>query len=430
MKQQDPQEYELAIIGTGLAGTAAALFAANRGLSAAQIGGTGGILFSSGFLDLMGVHPVEQGKRLPDPWDGIDQLRRDIPKHPLTRVQYDDIRLALEEYFTFLEDAGLPYTRFSENNVDVITPLGTLKPTYGVPQSMRAGVQALEDRCPCVFVDFLGLKEFNARQITAALGERWPRLRWARISFPGTEHMSRVFTRHMAAALENNETLDLLAERVRPLVRDAGAVGMPAIFGIRHSHEVVSKFQKSIGVPVFEIPTVPASVPGFRLKEAFASLLPKKGIKPFFQSRVLEAREEEDGGGKFILGIGTTSVEHILRARGVVLASGRFFSQGLVADRKRIMEPLFDLPVYQPGKRSLWHSRDLMDPGGHAVNRAGLEVDDRFRPVSRSGGAAFETLFASGSILAHQDWMRMKCGSGLSIATSFAAVKAFCEITG
>jgi glycerol-3-phosphate dehydrogenase subunit B len=32
-------------------------------------------------------------------------------------------------------------------------------------------------------------------------------------------------------------------------------------------------------------------------------------------------------------------------------------------------------------------------------------------------------LFAAGSILAHQDWMRMKCGSGLAIATAYAAVE-------
>jgi glycerol-3-phosphate dehydrogenase subunit B len=30
--------------------------------------------------------------------------------------------------------------------------------------------------------------------------------------------------------------------------------------------------------------------------------------------------------------------------------------------------------------------------------------------------------------LAHQDWIRMKCGSGLAIATAFGAVKAFMRL--
>jgi hypothetical protein len=33
-------------------------------------------------------------------------------------------------------------------------------------------------------------------------------------------------------------------------------------------------------------------------------------------------------------------------------------------------------------------------------------------------------LFAAGSILAHQDWMRMKCGSGLALSTAYAAVNS------
>ena len=40
---------------------------------------------------------------------------------------------------------------------------------------------------------------------------------------------------------------------------------------------------------------------------------------------------------------------------------------------------------------------------------------------------AFENLFAAGSILAHPDWMRQKCGAGLAIATAYGAVKAFGE---
>ena len=31
---------------------------------------------------------------------------------------------------------------------------------------------------------------------------------------------------------------------------------------------------------------------------------------------------------------------------------------------------------------------------------------------------------AAGSILAHQDWKRQKCGSGLAIATAYGAVQA------
>jgi glycerol-3-phosphate dehydrogenase subunit B len=95
---------------------------------------------------------------------------------------------------------------------------------------------------------------------------------------------------------------------------------------------------------------------------------------------------------------------------------------GLQADRRRVSEPLFQLPVSQPACRGDWHREDFLDRRGHAINRAGVEVDAAFRPVDAAGRVVHPGLHAAGSILAHQDWMRMKCGSGLAIATAWAAV--------
>ena len=83
--------------------------------------------------------------------------------------------------------------------------------------------------------------------------------------------------------------------------------------------------------------------------------------------------------------------------------------------------------MYQPKHRNQWHRRSFLDPKGHPVNQSGLETDAWFRPLTAEGEPAFDRLFAAGSILAHQDWIRMKCGAGLSITTAYAAVKAFAE---
>jgi glycerol-3-phosphate dehydrogenase subunit B len=88
------------------------------------------------------------------------------------------------------------------------------------------------------------------------------------------------------------------------------------------------------------------------------------------------------------------------------------------------METIFNLPVAQPPDRDSWHHRDLLHTRGHPVNRAGLAVDTSFRPVDDKGRPVWPDLFAAGTILAGQDWMREKCGSGLSIATAYAAVQA------
>jgi glycerol-3-phosphate dehydrogenase subunit B len=56
MTDVEPLKCDLCIIGSGLAGMAATLFAATRGLSVVQAGHTGEIVFASGLLDLLGVH--------------------------------------------------------------------------------------------------------------------------------------------------------------------------------------------------------------------------------------------------------------------------------------------------------------------------------------------------------------------------------------
>lgn len=420
------KKFDICIIGAGIAGLAATLFAASRGLACVQVGSTGEINFSSGFLDLLGVHPISEKHAWDDPWAGIDALVRDIPDHPYARMPKEDIQAAFEELLSFLKETGLTYHRQMNQNSAVLTSMGTIKPTYCVPHTMWNGVEALEKKPPCLMLDIRGLKGFSARQIAAALQHDWPDLLTGRISFPGMDHLNEVYAEHMANALILPENRQKFAQAVRPHIKEAQIVGLPAILGLYRTHEVVSDLEKLMGVPVFEIPTIPPSVPGLRLKEAFERGLRAKGVRYFSQSRVLSVSVE--GDRCFELEIGRKTTEDTVQSRGIILASGRFIGGGLHADRKRIKETIFDLPVYQPANRVEWHRRDFLDSSGHPVNRAGLEIDDSFRPLNSSRKAAFRTLFAVGSILAHNDWKRLKCGAGLAIASAFGAVKSFMRI--
>jgi len=416
-------ESDLCIIGAGLAGLAATLFAANRGLSCVEVGQTGEINFSSGFLDLLGVHPAGEKHAWTDPWAGVDALVRDIPQHPYARLPGADIQTAFEEVLTFLKEAGLPYIGRMDRNIGVITSLGNLKTTYCVPHTMWNGVEALEKKTACLLIDIRGLKGFSARQIAAALKSEWPDLRTARISFPDTDHLNEVFTEHMASALILPQNREKLALTLRPQIKNAQIVGLPAILGLYRTEEVLSDLQARIGVPLFEIPTIPPSVPGLRLKEAFERGLRAKGVNYLSQKRVLAVRHPADE--HFEVDMGRIAAELTVRSRGIILASGRFIGGGLHADRIRIKETIFDLPVYQPANRTEWHRRELLDTRGHPVNRAGVEIDDSFRPLNSSRQPAFRTLFAAGSLLAHNDWKRLKCGAGVAIASAFGAVQSF-----
>ncbi len=415
---------DLVIIGAGMAGMAASLFAGNRNIDTVQVGITSEIIFTSGLMDLLGVHPVEHGTIRRDPWQGIKDLCRDIPDHPYAKIPPAIIHNAFEELIAFLKTSGLVYVRHEKQNAFVLTPVGTIKPSYFIPRTMWNGVQAFETKEPCLIVDIEGLKGFSARQIAASFKSRWPSLNHATISFPGSHHQGEVYLEPLARSLVIPQTRKALADELRPHLKDARFLGMPAVFGIQDAHKILSDIEKLVGVPMFEIPTMPPSIPGLRIKETFESNLPAKGVRRFFQKSVMGVEMEGKG---FVVQIGDTSPETLIKTKGIVLASGRFLGKGLSSDRKQIRETIFNLPVHQPDKRNEWHCYEFLDPAGHPVNRAGLVTDDRFRPLDRSGKAAHDRLFAAGSILAHQDWMRQKCGSGLAVATAFAAVNAFLD---
>lgn len=421
MTDTAPITCELCVVGSGMAGMSAALFAANRGLSTVLVGRTGEIIFATGLLDLLGVHPLEAGTLWSDPWAGIAALVKDLPQHPYGRLALKTIRASFQEMVEFFETQGLSYTGFPERNAAVLTAVGTVKVTYRVPLTMWNGVAARQRKAACLLIDIQGLKGFSARQIMAAAGSAWPGLRTVKVDFPGAVPGGEIFPERLARALETEGARANWAAVLKPHLQHAAAVGVPAILGISRSTEVMRDIERRIGCPLFEIPTMPPGVTGFRMKEAFEHGLGARGVSLLLENKAFRATACPTSG--FRLEVGRMEPERTIHAAAVVLATGRFMGGGLQADRHVVREPLFGLPVHQPGQRDDWHGENFLDRRGHPINRAGIETDECFRPLDAFRRPVHPRLFAAGSILAHQDWIRMKCGSGLAFSTAYAAVE-------
>jgi glycerol-3-phosphate dehydrogenase subunit B len=52
------------------------------------------------------------------------------------------------------------------------------------------------------------------------------------------------------------------------------------------------------------------------------------------------------------------------------------------------------------------------------MHQAALVVDEDMRLLDVDGCVAYNNIFPAGSELAHQDWVRMKRGAGLAVATA------------
>ncbi len=412
---------DVAVIGSGMAGMSAAWFAARAGLSTILIGRAGGILFASGMIDLLAVHPLAPRRLWENPWEALARLAADEPAHPLARIAPARIREALEAVTGALEESGMAYLEATERNRWVLTALGTFRPTFRVPATMAAGIAAREAQAAARIVSFQGLRGFSARGIIACAAEHWSGLKAATLSFPTVAAGGEIFPERMARALETAEARAALARALEPCREGVEVLGLPAVFGISRSAEVHRDLEARLGIPLFEIPTLPPGATGPRFKEAFERALDAVGVRRISGQSVV--RVQALGKGGFRLETENRDFSPPFEARGVILATGRFLGGGLRAERGRLTEALFGLPVVFPPDREDWHRMDFLHAGGHPLNRAGIETDRFFRPLGPGGEPFHPRLFAAGSLLAHQDWVRERCGAALSIATACAAVE-------
>lgn len=409
---------QLAVVGTGLAGFAAAVFAGNRALDTALTGNTGALAYTTGYLDLLGAMDGG-GPPLDDPWQALQALQATQPEHPLCRLSPASIHAAFTEFTAFLGSAGLNYSPPGRRNETVLSPVGTLKKTLCVPSTMAPGTTALTDRKPCLVVDFHGLKGFSARQVVANLGGSWPVLSAARLVFPGMEH-GEIYPEVMARSLETAATRAHLAELLREAAGDVTTVGLPAILGIHRPDLVRAELEQLSGLRIFEIPTMPPAVPGIRLRELLEQVLPQRGTTLIPQQKIKKLAFEKDS---VRLDLADNYGPIVIEAQALILATGRFLSGGLAADPNGIRETLLGLPVSQPGSRADWFREVYTDRRGHPINRAGLNVDSYCRPLTAAGRPFDRRLFAAGIILANQDWIRSRCGAGVAIASAYCSVQ-------
>ena len=132
-------------------------------------------------------------------------------------------------------------------------------------------------------------------------------------------------------------------------------MGLPAVLGLRDPHGAWADLQRRLGRGVFEIPTLPPSVPGMRAFEALRAALRAAGGRLVLGSEVVGA--DRDGGR--ITAVRAHAAGHDVRyhARWFVLATGGFASGAIALGSDWVTrETVLGLPLRgapAPGERAL-----------------------------------------------------------------------------
>ena len=209
---------------------------------------------------------------------------------------------------------------------------------------------------------------------------------------------------------------DALAQRVNPLLESEARVGFPAILGDDEHAAVRAALEEKLGVDVFEVPMGPPSLPGLRLEDALFDALDDAGVSIETGNPVVDFDGEDRVERVFVEKNGARIPNS---ADQYVLATGGFVGKGIESDREGVSEPIFDCHVPHAEDRYDWFETELF--GDHAFARYGVATDDDLRPLDASERPEFDNLRAAGSVLGGYDFAAEKSGSGVSIATGYAA---------
>jgi glycerol-3-phosphate dehydrogenase len=212
---------------------------------------------------------------------------------------------------------------------------------------------------------------------------------------------------------------DLLSQ-VRPRLNGATAVAFPAILGF--APETRRQIADLLGLPVFELPTLPSSVPGQRLFRAVKAQLLANGGRLTFGPRVhgLELRDER------ATGVPVETAAHgrprIVPADAVIIATGGLYGGGLDSDYKGLVwETVLGAPVAHVPPMTDWFSEPLLAGRPQPIHRAGIRTDELLRPLTADGAPFAANIYAAGHILAGASPVMEGSAEGIDLATGAQA---------
>lgn len=413
--------FDVIIIGGGLAGLTCGLRLQKNGKKCAIISaGQSAMHFSSGTFDLLGRLP--DGTEVASPAAAITSLGKD---HPYSVLGTEKVMEYAKEAHEFLECCGLKVNGNAEKNIWRITPTGERKPSW----------LSLDDFTPLaskdekvgnkvLIVNILGYLDFNTKFLADSFERQGSKCRIVSIKLDEMERLrknpSEMRATNIARVMDRDGVWEKAASQIREKLQGEDLVVLPAVFGLK-DHDIVEKLRLACGVRTMFVATMPPSVPGIRSQMTLKSEFEKTGGRFFIGDTVTDADFDEEGRVK---SVGTANFGDIrIFADNFVLATGSFFSKGLLATPEKIFEPVFGIDLtYAEGRenwfdRNFWNRQDYISFGAKVTSELKASIE----------GKTVENLYAIGSVIGGSNTLYEGCGGGIAIITAMAAADNILE---
>jgi glycerol-3-phosphate dehydrogenase subunit B len=411
---------DIIVIGAGLAGLTAAVHAVKAGATVRLIAqGWGQQIVAPGWISVC--------DRADD--DVIAEVRGYAalhPEHPYGLAGADGMADCIERFRAFAKEIDLPYSvRLRDgHNMRLMTLLGAIQTPLLVPRAMADGDLTGFDG-EVLLVGFANWRDFYPELAVRNLAQQGIQARAIMVDAPGAAQSWDRWPGDLARALDDAHQRHSLIERIKPHVQHAARIGFPAVLGMDRHGEVLDDFNRQLGRPCFEIPTLPPSVPGMRLSTHIRRWLLRQRARVQIGHPVVRGMVEN--GRCLGVEVGALGHANPFYADLVILATGGLYNGGIQSDDSgKLWEPIFGLPVQGPSGdgRAEWYHDNLLIHRGHPVHRVtGLCVNKRLQPLGPDQEPVLSNVYAVGHMLAGFNPLTDGCAEGIALASALRAVQ-------
>lgn len=402
-------KYDIIIIGGGLSGLTAGILLQKAGKRTAIISsGQSALHFSSGSFSLLSnvdgepcANPLEAMKHLP-------------ASHPYSKIGASRCAELAAEVPAFMAEAGLTFTGKADACSWRLTPIGLFKPSW--LHSVDSAVLPAPDPKAwgkTVICAIKGFLDFYPGFIEDNLRLAGCNVRTAVVSTHRLDAMRRNNTEMRAPGIAKTlqgENLADFAAAIKAAAADADTVIIPAVTGL-DSEAPYQELVRLVGKNVVTVPTNPTSVPGMRTQMSLRRHFEKLGGTYLLGDNVT-AGVVSDGRLRSVKtqNLGTEPLE----AQYYVLATGSFFSRGLVADYDRIYEPVFGLDVDASADRKDWFDKNIFATQPYMSYGVRTDADSRVSVKDQTIG----NFYAVGAVTGGCNALKEGCGAGVAILSA------------
>jgi glycerol-3-phosphate dehydrogenase subunit B len=406
--------FDAVVIGAGTAGLTAGTRLAEGGAKVCVLAkGVGSTHLAPGTIDVLGYGP----ERIEQPLAALEGFVSGTPGHPYGLLGGEAVEEAVRWFGERVRSGPLPgysYVGSLERNLLLPTAVGALRPSALVPETMGGGDAAADGGLGRVcIVGSHGLRDFHAALCAANLQRAGIEARAVEVSIDAPradENLLGAARRFDDPAWRAAFCADL-GSRLSGEER----IGMPAMLGLADPHGAWSDLERRLGRPVFEIPTLPPSVPGLRLFEILRHALRGAGGRLVLGSEVTGAEREGDRVSALRTHVSGGEMRYV--ADWVVLASGGFSSGAIELDsdwttHERILGlPLRGVPAAGEPRFVAHYLSE------QPIAHAGVAVDGELRAEGT------ENVLVAGAALSGASAWREGSGEGIALASGSRAAE-------